>query len=430
MADFKVISDEIDVLISSRLPTIQFDSRNSPAYVISEQLKHLAFLYETERDYQRSQLLATTATGNRLYDLGLTLSGIIPLPGSQAFGKAVIQGNDGEVIPYNTRFTINNNLYYNINANIIGSYNTSIVSATFANNFVTINSYPAKHGLATGTKITVSGCVPSQYNGTDLTITVIDPYKFQYPKTGISTSPATTPGIFTVVYALLDLASVESGQDKNLSNGSILDITVPLDNVNEQIYVTIDGVTGGRDNLEPESAFRQRLLNSIMNYRGDDNDDYWETKTFEASSEITRVKILSNTPRIGTFTILFMMDNRSTPTPTQADITAVKNYIGQRPYFNIDYIYVNAPTSIYYDIDIVDLSPDTTAMRDVVLSVVTSYFLSLDIGEEPSEAILRQKILTTQNIVGQFIDTVDVILTPSASFNNSCIAIKNSISYS
>jgi uncharacterized phage protein gp47/JayE len=214
-------------------------------------------------------------------------------PATQSTGIVNIQGNLNTIIPINTFFSIvNSGQYKTLFENKIENITLSISNITAVNNIATvITTNP--HNLATNNKINITGCLDNNFNVTNVSIAVINENTFTYNFINTLNAINTTGGTANLNIAFLQLQSVSTGTNTNLSNGTgltLLNTIAGLENIG---YVNFYGISGGT-NQENDNNYRNRidykLFNNTQNYTYTGVQQY----LLQKYSKITRVKILQN----------------------------------------------------------------------------------------------------------------------------------------
>lgn len=214
-------------------------------------------------------------------------------PATQSTGLINIQGTAGTVIPANTFFTlIDSGQYKTLFDYQIANLSISVASITAINNVATVNT-TNPHNLATNNKVNIVGCLDINFNLSNVSIVVINEYKFTYNFTNTLNATSTTGGLCNCNIASLSVKSVSTGATTNLSNGSALTLLNNILGADNTGYVNFYGLTGGTDQ-ETDNNYRNRidykLFNNTQNYT------YTGVQTYllQKYSKITRIKILRN----------------------------------------------------------------------------------------------------------------------------------------
>jgi hypothetical protein len=214
-------------------------------------------------------------------------------PATQSTGLINIQGTAGTVIPANTLFTlVNSGQYKTLFDYQIANLSISVASITAINNVATVNT-TNPHNLATNNKVNIVDCLDVNFNLNDVSIVVINEYKFTYNFTNTLNATSTTGGLCNCNIASLSVKSVSTGAVTNLSNGSALTLLNNILGADNVGYVNFYGLTGGTDQ-ETDNNYRNRidykLFNNTQNYT------YTGVQTYllQKYSKITRIKILRN----------------------------------------------------------------------------------------------------------------------------------------
>jgi len=427
MANIKQITDDVNAIRQNSLPNSNFVDKNSIDNLLSQIMIFLEYQATIDRDSIVKNSSFLTCDDSKLDSLGQNTLNLPRLDATQSNGYALIQGSVGISIPDGTSFTSNGQEYLSVGVGTIALHsNNAILSATFSNGIVTVIT-ANEHNISSNTLVDITGFTTTDYNGTGLLVNVIDNYTFTYLKTGIVTSPATGTGTYSHTSSLIYMRSVSNGSATNLQNGDILTIDSSIQDLDDKAYVIYSGITGGSD-VESNTLYRQRCIETQSQYKASYNDDYY-INTAKKVNGVTRVKVLPTYPFIANVTILFTRDNDYNIFPNPSQIAIVKNAIGCPSDLPSENIIVEAPQPIYYTVTISSLTPNDSATQNMIQSVIANYFNSIDISSEPNQNTIANNILTTKNINGQFATNFSISLTPSGTFGVKSLAILSIVNF-
>lgn len=352
------------------------------------------------------QLFPQTATGEYL-ERWASFFGITRKIAVAASGNVVFTGVATTSIPAGTLLQKADGTEFSTGATAsIATSNISITSITRSGQTATVTT-ASDHNLATGTIIdSISGAGQSEYNLSNITITVIASNQFTYTVSGSPVTPATGTIIATITTANISVSAVEVGIVGNSDNGSELTLVSPIVDVDNSSFVAFGGLTGGLD-IETDEALRTRLQERTANFTAPFTTSGLPIFIKEKNSGITRIWIEDATPSAGYVTIYFMKDNQS-GVPSAAEVLAVKNTIidadtGIKPANTPDsYVVVSAPTAVPVNFTFSALSPNTTAMRTAITQSLTDFFKSdlVNVGEDVIQNEYNNAIFSTLDASG------------------------------
>jgi uncharacterized phage protein gp47/JayE len=325
------------------------------------------------------QLFPQTATDEYL-ETWASWFGITRKDPIKAQGYVVFTGVASTSIPASTLIQKADGTQYETQATAtISSQTIGITSLTRSGSTATATT-SSNHNLATGVSITVSGASQTEYNIT-ATITVISNTQFTYTVSGTPATPATgtIQANFTTAYVLIKAS--DYGVIGNSGSGSQLTLISPIIDINDNCFVSYDGLTEGLD-AETDDQLRVRLQDRCANFTAPFTASGLPVFIKEKIIGITRVWVQTATPSAGYVTIYFTRDNDINIIPNSTQVNAVKSAIidqdtGIKPANTPDsYVVVSAPTPININITFSALSPNTTAMKTAITDTLTEYFKS------------------------------------------------------
>lgn len=176
----------------------------------------------------------------------------------------------------------------------------------------------------------------------------------------------------------LEIESVDTGADKNITAGATMTFSGTPIGVNQSVTVDSDGIVGGT-NLQDDDSFRTSILDKIQKpSRGGNKTDYdfWSK---DALNTVTRTWVFSKDDAGSTAVnnevdLFFTMDDTySDGIPQSGDVTIVQDYIDQdnvRPV-SADVI-VQAPTAVAVNFTM-SITPDTPEIRTAIEDSLTNF---------------------------------------------------------
>jgi uncharacterized phage protein gp47/JayE len=208
--------------------------------------------------------------------------------------------------------------------------------------------------------------------------------------------------------------ALDPGMIGNLDPGTQLALQTPLAGVVDSI--TVVTLVGGTDN-ETDDELRARVLRRIQQPpMGGDATDYeaWAL----AVPGVTRAWCAPMEMGIGTVSVRFMMDdvradNAGFPLPS--DIDAVSAYLDTVRPVTVKECYVLAPLKQPIDFDIVNLNPDTTAVRAAIeQSILDMLYIYASPGQTIFAAWKFGAVLNASGVISFDMTTTEDDVMPDA----------------
>jgi uncharacterized phage protein gp47/JayE len=364
----------------------------------------------------QKELFPQTAAGADL-DRWAQYEGITRFAATVASGNAAVTGVASTIIPAGTSFRSEaGNLYTAPAAATISARTVSVSSLTRSGSTVTAVT-TSGHEFGSNMSVTIAGAVETDYNGT-FAITVLSATSFSYEITGTPTSPATGTITAACDCATLGLTSDNSGQDQNLANGAILNLTSPIAGVDTVAYVQFAGIIGGQDQ-ETDAALLVRVLQSRSNPVANFNVAAIEKQMLSIQG-VTRVLVKRITPRVGAVTCLFVRDNDDNIIPSASEVNEVRAAILEilPATSDEDDVIVTAPTPVTTNYTFIAISPDTTTMRAAIEANLEAFYTDeVDFETTITQDKYRAAIINT--IDPETGDTLDsfTLSTPTGDIN-------------
>ena len=325
------------------------------------------------------QLFPQTATDEYL-ELWASWFGITRKDPVKAEGYAVFTGTASTTIANATAIQKADGTQYETQASATISAQTIGITTLTRSGSTATATTTANHNLATGVSVAIAGASQTEYNIT-ATINVISNTQFTYTISGTPVSPATGTITASFTSAFVAIKAVNYGVNGNSAGGSQLTLISPIVDVNDNCYLSYDGLTLGLD-AETDDELRSRLNQRCANFTAPFTASGLPVFIKEKIAGITRVWIQTATPSAGYVTIYFTRDNDANIIPTSSQVNAVKNAIidvdnGIKPANTPDnYVIVSSPTAVPIAITFATLSPNTVAMKTAITTTLTDYFKS------------------------------------------------------
>lgn len=181
----------------------------------------------------------------------------------------------------------------------------------------------------------------------------------------------------TAGVATAEVTAVTAGTAGNAAAATPLTLVVPVAGIQPGAVVAVGGLTAGVD-VESDEDLRARLVERIQEppYGGRDADYVLWARTVPG---VERVWVRPLWTGLGTVAVFFTTTGGALPTSPQ--IAAVEAAIAARRPVTVTTIDVLAPVEHAIDISI-QVSPDTTAVRDAVEAAIAAFFARAgDLGQ-------------------------------------------------
>jgi uncharacterized phage protein gp47/JayE len=325
--------------------------------------------------------------------------GITRQAATVATGNTIATGTPGANIPNGTVFVSSDGLTYESTASVnISANSIQITSLTRSGSLVTAVT-DGPHGLSSNVVIDIAGAVESEYNGTDIEITVTAEDEFTYTISTTPTSPATGTILASYDSIQVPITSQDFGSNVNQSLDAKLSLQSPIAGIDNETYVDYGAVGGGVDQ-ESDESLRSRMLERIQNPVSHFNVAQITNQAKEVPG-VTRVFVEEATPVAGKVTVYFMRDNDDDPIPSLSEVETVFNKIVEIKPANMsnNSLIINAPTPITINFTFSAISPDTTSMRTAIENSLIQFFdeetnVGYDVTEDEYRAAIQNTIDT------------------------------------
>ena len=285
-------------------------------------------------------------------------------------------------IPAQTLISNGSLTYKTLSNSTISKNNNTVLQITQTGGLATI-TFSGSHNLATGINILISGANENEYNGTK-TVTVINEIEVTFNIDINTISPATGTILSTYYVSNVQVQCEENGVKTNLSSGASLALQTPISNVNNNAYVTLNGLTGGTD-TEEENNYKSRI------------EDAWQNPitNFNAQSIINQAKKVNGVTRCfvlrathglddnnyfknqsGFTTIFCVKDQSDSIITTTTDNANIKTQIMSIAPINLvsDNIQVLSLSPIYINFNFSNIIPNTNTMQIAIKENIRQFF--------------------------------------------------------
>lgn len=173
----------------------------------------------------------------------------------------------------------------------------------------------------------------------------------------------------------IKLEALEAGDAQNRDNGDEVKLVTPISGVDRT--ATIASTTQTGEDAETTEAFRARILQRQQNLpRGGAFPDWirWTTEVpGVAEAKVSR-------PAAGSVNVYPILDEPDPENriPDGAKLDEIEEYITdpQRAPIRAAAVSVIAPTEVEFDVDIDDLSPDTTSIKTAIEDAIEAHLYS------------------------------------------------------
>lgn len=303
----KEVSDRMNSDIKAQLSDSNPQLRNSylGSFVYAIALRLFDIYQKTLIMIQ--QFFVNTAVGIYLERWGAIFN-ITRNPATPASGLITLTGTDGTSIPASTTLQSLTGIAYTTQSlATISTQSINVDSMSRVGSVVTVN-FSSPHNLASNTIIdSITGASPSDFNGTNLLITVTSPIQFQFTQAGtIGAASGTIVAQWTT--ASVAVQSNTSGENTNADSGASLTLTTPITGVNNTAYVQYSELSQGTD-IEDDTSYRERILFRIQ----------FPFSFFNVNALINQAKLVPGVTRVWVFS----------PDSTSASITLTITRAGQ-----------------------------------------------------------------------------------------------------
>lgn len=311
---------------------------------------------------------------------------------SSSSGLAVIQGVEGGVIPLNTSFLANNKTYKTGGTVEISEHSIALTSLSVNGTLVTATT-ASNHNFASNITVNISGATNENLNG-DFVISVNGLNSFTYNISEETITQETENLLAKAMIGVLDVKSVQTGSDTNLSNGDALSIENKIDGVSDNAYVQFSGISGGSD-IQKFKDWQDNVVDRYRNpitYFNENNIK----NVAKSVAGVTKVWVKSTYPTVGQCTIYFIRGNDENVIPDANEVSIVANKIKALCTVKDDKddIFVYAPTPKTVDFSFNSINPNTPTMRTAIQNSLKQLFedeadLEVDMTEDDYRTAIK-----------------------------------------
>lgn len=215
--------------------------------------------------------------------------GITRNPAVGSTGNIVLSGTAGTSIPAGTTLQSASGISYttqsatNISLDTVAIASMSRVGSTVSVNFI------SAHRLASGITVSITGATPTDFNATNVRITVTTANQIQFTQAGTAGS-ATGTLIAQWTTAIAQVNSNTQGANTNITSGGVLTLSSPISGANNSAFVDIGEISGGTDQ-ESADSYRARVLFRIQ----------FPVSFFNVNTIINQAKQVSGVTRVWVF---------------------------------------------------------------------------------------------------------------------------------
>lgn len=291
---------------------------------------------------------------------------------SSSSGLAVIQGVEGGVIPLNASFLANNKTYKTGGTVEISEHSIALTSLSVNGTLVTATT-ASNHNFASNITVNISGATNENLNG-DFVISVNGLNSFTYNISEETIAQETENLLAKAMIGVLDVKSVQTGSDTNLSNGDALSIENKIDGVSDNAYVQFSGISGGSD-IQKFKDWQDNVVDRYRNpitYFNENNIK----NVAKSVAGVTKVWVKSTYPTVGQCTVYFIRGNDENVIPDANEVSIVANKIKALATVKDDKddIFVYAPTPKTVDFSFNSINPNTPTMRTAIQNSLKQLF--------------------------------------------------------
>lgn len=291
---------------------------------------------------------------------------------SSSSGLAVIQGVEGGVIPLNASFLANNKTYKTGGTVEISEHSIALTSLSVNGTLVTATT-ASNHNFASNITVNISGATNENLNG-DFVISVNGLNSFTYNISEETITQETENLLAKAMIGVLDVKSVQTGSDTNLSNGDALSIENKIDGVSDNAYVQFSGISGGSD-IQKFKDWQDNVVDRYRNpitYFNENNIK----NVAKSVAGVTKVWVKSTYPTVGQCTVYFIRGNDENVIPDANEVSIVANKIKALATVKDDKddIFVYAPTPKTVDFSFNSINPNTPTMRTAIQNSLKQLF--------------------------------------------------------
>jgi len=341
-------------------------------------------------------------------------NGLTPYAVTKAQGSIIATGVIGETISSGEEFVSSSgDIFVSTATATISTASITISSIAQSGGVATVTA--TNHQMATGFSVTISGATQTDYNGTfEIEATSVNTFTYSVPSETVS--PATGTITASSVRAIVQIEVSVGGANGNLSPNEKLDFVTTSPNINSEVAVIYNGLTGG-SNAETEADFKNRTLNFVREPVAPFNVPSIKNKIKEAIPTATRVFVNEVTPTAGQTTVYFVLDGQPSILPSAETILTAKTALEDIRPANVDFdnVFVLAPSLIATNFSFSAIAPSTQTMREAIVANLQYLFDRTEEGVSITSADYNNVLLNTiDTITGAKLDSY-TLTSPSGT---------------
>lgn len=323
------------------------------------------------------------------------------LQASLANGKVSFNANTAGVLINETNVLqgVNNVLYTPLDV-----YESKLVSMQIDSissdgiGTITVTTLEDIVSIASGNMISIVNVTDSDFNINNTVATIVNLRTLKYSKNiSLKTSNG---GNIEAITLTAEVESQTFGNVGNLTNGSIVNILAPLQNLSSTGYVNFTNITGGADE-ESDESLSSRISIKLSEDITTSNDANMRNKALEFPGT-TRAWVKTSEVTKNT-NVFHMRDNSIPPFPTIQDDTNLLNHlinVGAIPVGIFESnIIVKAPTELKYNIQyaIIYNELNNEEYKSLINENLQKLFNNFDLNQRATISNIKS-IITTQTI--------------------------------
>lgn len=222
----------------------------------------------------------------------------------------------------------------------------------------------------------------------------------------------------------VSIQATMAGTDGNAAPESEFTLVNPIVGILTAATADASGITGGA-NVEGTEEYRTRILLSLRNEVGAGDTAFYENAALSRPG-VTRARAFRTYAGPGTVGVTFMMDDTyADGIPHAGDVADMQEYLESIMPADLNDLIVFAPVPTVIDIQINDLTPDTTAMRSAINNELVVLFREYDFGQTVYRGQIETAIGSTPGEISHVLaaPVVDTTVSPYG------IAVLGTITY-
>lgn len=330
-----------------------------------------------------------------------TLARVEKLPAGLARGKISFNANTIGLTINETNILqgVNNVLYTPLD-----TYESSLMSLQINSissdglGIITVITSEDITSIASGNIVNIINVADNDFDISDVVVTIANLRTLTYSKNIIAKT--SSGGNIEAIILTAEVESQTFGNIGNLSNGNILNILAPLQDLSSTGYVHFTNITGGIDEETDESMSRRIAIklsqdittNNDANMRNKVLEFPGTTRAWVETSQIT-----------ANINIWHMRDGNIPPFPETQDNTNLLNYLIGASAISGGLLYSNfivqAPIELQYHIQytVVYSQLNNEDYKTLIVESVEKIFNTLDLNQRATTANIKS-VITSQTI--------------------------------